>query len=277
MNQEKAREFFSAYYEETLEAGLRQTFEQRLRADATLQGEYRAFVDTMEELDSLKLEEIDVPIFLSDRIATRLEQVQEQKKPIFGAWTNWARNLSFAGLAAAAVLGTVVTLSGKPSGPAQGGAIAVSGNQLDFSVKGADVVLKYDGSADKPLLVTPAGGHTKRILPNGDRIVTQLKNPNPGSQAFTVQIEGEANKSVIVVPGTSRVAKAEGEGTVLSFASALASHYVVPVRLNVTKEDTHLTWALQGTDPQKAASEALENFGYSVDVRDGGMIGILDR
>ena len=53
MNHDKAREFFSAYYEGTLESGLRQQLEARFRADAHLKADYAAFVETIEALGEL--------------------------------------------------------------------------------------------------------------------------------------------------------------------------------------------------------------------------------
>ena len=54
MNQEKAKEFFSAYYEGTLEAGLQQSLEQQLRADGNLRREFRDFERAMEDVLAAK-------------------------------------------------------------------------------------------------------------------------------------------------------------------------------------------------------------------------------
>src|SRR5581483_925490 len=101
MNQEKAREFFSAYFEGVLEPGLKQSFEARLAADAMLQADYAAFSETMGELRTMPEEEIEAPIFLSDRVATRLDEVFVKGSPrgIFGSWQTWPKAIGFAALA----------------------------------------------------------------------------------------------------------------------------------------------------------------------------------
>ena len=43
MNANKAREFFSAYYEGSMDRAIRQTFERRLNSDSELHAEYKAF------------------------------------------------------------------------------------------------------------------------------------------------------------------------------------------------------------------------------------------
>ena len=79
MTHDKAREFFSAYYEGTLEPGLRASLGRRLEADARLQAEYDAFVGTVTSLDALRHEAVAIPAYLSDRIALRLDPAFEAK------------------------------------------------------------------------------------------------------------------------------------------------------------------------------------------------------
>ncbi|MFQ3465005.1 hypothetical protein, partial [Escherichia coli] len=56
-----------------LEPGLAASLERRLRDDADLRAEYAAFVDTVGSLNALRREAIEIPSFLSARLADRLE------------------------------------------------------------------------------------------------------------------------------------------------------------------------------------------------------------
>ena len=69
MTNDKAREFFSAYHEGTLEPGLCASLERRLEGDASLQAEYAAFAETVESLNSMRFESVEIPAYLGDRIA----------------------------------------------------------------------------------------------------------------------------------------------------------------------------------------------------------------
>ena len=54
MNQSKARDFYSAYYEGTLDFGLTQAFERALTTEAEVKAEYEQFVRVMEDLKVCK-------------------------------------------------------------------------------------------------------------------------------------------------------------------------------------------------------------------------------
>lgn len=275
MNHEKARDFFSAYYEESLEPGLRQAFEQRLNGDATLQAEYKSFVETMDELGTLRYEEIETPSFLSDRIASRLEQVQERRRPIFAAWSHWTRGLAFAGLAAVAIVGTALSLkSGGKIG--EGGVVGSATNRVDYTVKNGELTVSYHADSDHALLIG-SGGQTTRVAATPDGTNSPLHNANPAPATFTVQIEGEGTDSILVVPGTDRIRTRAGDGTLIDFAKAVAGFYHVPVRVAVANPAAHTSWSFDQPDARKAADNALGNSGYSVDIRDDGLLCILDR
>ena len=113
MNSNKAREYFSAYLEGSLDAGLRQSFERKLATDATVQAEYRAFVSVVEKLNALKDETIDVPYDLHETISSRLDRhVYDNKSKTTFALSGWWRSLALGGLATAAIIATIVSLKG---------------------------------------------------------------------------------------------------------------------------------------------------------------------
>lgn len=286
MNQEKAREFFSAYYEGNLESGLRQAFEQRLMADATLQADYAAFVETMESLGTLKHEEIEIPIYLSDRIATRIEEAQSRRQVRVPAWSNWFRNLAFGGLAAAALFGGLVAVLNKgegvstasvvPSGPT---AETASVDQLMFAATPNGVEIQFKASANSSVIVSSAtnGRVLKRFDLKGNALQSVLTNDLEGTAVFRVLVEGATDDAEVAIPGRNPVVPNAGSGTIREFAAALASFYRVPVVVRVDEDAKPVTWDFQGTDAGDVAAQLLASYGYSVDQRESGLITILDR
>ena len=100
MNQEKAKELFSPYYEGTLEPGLAQALGQSLSKDAHLRAEFEQFERTYDELRALKFEVIDIPEDLAEKISTRIDrQIYEQKRTVQPTWVGWLRNVSIAAVA----------------------------------------------------------------------------------------------------------------------------------------------------------------------------------
>src|SRR5438270_5999926 len=111
MNLAKAKDYFSAYYEGSLDRGLRQSFEARLNEDAQLQAEYRAFERTMRDLGAMGQIEIEPPEDLHDKIAARLDyalwEQKRQKAPLMGVpwWKGLAMGLAVAAGVLAAFFG----------------------------------------------------------------------------------------------------------------------------------------------------------------------------
>lgn len=280
MNSEKARDFFSAYYEDSLESGIKQAFEQRLRSDANLQADYGAFVDTIEQLDMLKHEEIEIPSYLSDRIATRLEQVQAKQKFGLPVWASWFRNVAFAGLAVAAIAFALPMFHGS-RGPAEssivGGPSAV--DQLVFKSDGGDVVLNYQPTGEKTVVVSSplTGKEIQRFHLDGQTLQSPIQNPTPNAELFKIEVLGDKISSLIAIPGTGALKTKPGEGTIQDLALALAGHYHVPVLIEASDVTRHVTWNLSAPDAITAADQAVANEGFSVDQRNGGLIKILDR
>jgi hypothetical protein len=280
MNPEKAREFFSAYLEDNLEAGLKQALEQRLRADANLQADYAAFVETMQQLDTLKHEEIEIPSFLSDRIATRLEQVQSRQKFGLPVWTTWVRNFAFAGLAFVAIT-FALPLFHSDKTTSQGGIAGISNSvdQLVFKADGSDLVLNFQATGTKTVVVSSpvSGKEVKRFNLDGQNLQSPIENKLENPALFKVEVLGDRISSLIAVPGTGTVKAKTGEGTVQDLAVSLAGRYHVPVVIEAADVTRHVSWSFDSPDAVTAATQAVANEGFSVDQRSGGLIKILDR
>lgn len=273
MNQEKAREFFSAYYEGTLEAGLSQTFEQRLKADSQLQDEYRTFEATMSELDTLKFEEIEIPSFLSDRIATRLEEVQEKAKAKNPVWTLWLRGLAFGGVATLAILGAIAGYY-RTEGPSTSQIVPTStSDSLKLDTSGPNVVMNYQSSQREQMSISSGGTLLKSLnLDAGTRVKSPLENDQAGAALFEVSVRGKT--TVIAIPGTQRQTSNATSGTLKAFAAAMADFYRTPVELEVADAEKTVNWSFEGG---RSAAGALQGAPYSVVELDNGVIEIKDR
>jgi hypothetical protein len=278
MNSEKAKEFFSAYAEGTLDASLTQSLEQRLRADSALMAEFRDFRETIEELDTLKFQPVEIPFDLNERISAKLDRhIYEQKQTKAPAWNLWARNVAFAGLAAAAVFGAIVGINAR-------GAANISGipapldpvNQLTVSALDNGVALQYRPSVERTLSVRSgtSGALLREFKIGSGGWANNLQNKQPEPALFDVSIQGEDPATLIAVPGVRPFRVAEGEGSLKEFARSLAGFYHVPVVLKSSGAGETVKWSFSDTDPVAAAAKVLDSQRFSVESRTSGVLWI---
>lgn len=267
MNVSRAREHFSAYREGTLDAALRMAFERALQTDAELQVEYRAFDGAMEDLDDLRHEAIEPPMWLSDRIATRLDEAQaaRAKTPIW--WNGWFRNLAFGGLAVAVLGGAIVGALSRDETTATGSVFTppISAPRLQYHFVDGGLQVTASGEA-----TATAGGVSSRF---GGKLKGELNNPNASPAVFSIQLDGK-EVDVIVLPGSERKTTLQGEGTLVDFAKALASVSGRPVRLPAEGKETRLSWDLSGKDVLADADKSLEAANMGADQRETGEIAL---
>jgi hypothetical protein len=284
MNNDKAREFFSSYFEGTLDFGLVQQFEQKLRADADLMADYAAFVETMNELDAMRYEEIEVPQYLSDRIATRVEQVAEKSRVGVPAWMVWFRGLSLGAAATAAVAFAFIGLSNlQTDGPVATGSVVGGGtmnaDHLNFQYKDGKVQLQYKPTSNKTVIVSSGvnGKELERFNLDGSTLDSALENTQASTALFDVQVQGSNEKATIAIPGTAIASdQTPNTGGLKEFAAALAEQFRVPVLLEVQDTGKAVSWERTGDNARAEATKVLGD-GYSVDVRPSGMLVIMDR
>ncbi|CAN5537827.1 hypothetical protein BH11ARM2_BH11ARM2_32550 [soil metagenome] len=268
MNLIRAKEHFSAYREGTLDAALRMAFERALQTDTELQAEYRAFDLAMDDLDSLREEEIEPPMWLSDRIATRLDEAQagRSKTPIW--WTGWFRNLAFGGLAVAAIGGAIVGVISRGGNTATGSIIptpapSVTTPRLQYKLDGDRLSITSTGEA------TATSGEVSSRF--GGNLKGELRNPNANPAAFSIQVDGK-EQEIVVMPGTDRKPNLTGEGSLVDFAKALATDSGRPVRLPAEKKNARASWDYSEKDALSDANEALKSIGMGADQRESGEI-----
>ena len=284
MNLSRARELFSAYFEGELDAALKHQFEAALNASEELQNEYAEFVAFFGELGTMSEEEIDVPMYLSDRIATRLEEAQAKRSTGLGSfgfgWLTGAfSRFAVGGLVAAAILGAGIGIMSK-GGPAAADLVpfwnpsekppVANVNPLEYSFDGQLLSLTYQVQEHQTLTVNGQPVRPKRA---GDRTITvNLPNPGVKSAEVSIAIEGGNLHETVIVPGKDRSGILASTGQIQEFAHALADRYGVPVRLTVGDSKAAIAWNFTPNNPYDAAKSALDKTGFTADKRANGLI-----
>ena len=283
MTQDKAREYFSAYHEGALEPGLASSLERKLQSDADLRLEYEAFAATIVALDALRSEAIEIPLYLSDRIATRLENVRDVSVQPF--WATWFRPRASAygpnrfvwvtGLAACLLLASIGLRGMQTTNTID----ATVGNgsapeSLHLTQTSAGFVLTVPGGTSRTLSVAPQGGDVKDFnLAARQGLELTLSNPNRLARRFTVSAGSEV-LATVVLPGDHTVARKAGSGTVTEFASALADAYRVPVVVKSGATTSTLRWTFENGDAYTAAGQGLNGGQGSVTKMDNDVLQI---
>lgn len=284
MNQEKVREFFSAYYEGTLDSGLQQTMSATLSKDPILLDEYRKFERTYEELGKLKFEVIEIPFDLHSRITTKLDQhVAETNKSLPAGWTIWVRNVTLAGVAAAAIVGAVLSLrpnTGSEVSPA-GVSFPVTTEETPAHVDAVlrQGVVKLEFSPNEPKTVEIRKGLEGEVLRtvelDGNSMSSSLENTGDSAISFAATVKEDRSVTIVAVPGKLvSQASSSGEGTLEQFAVALADAYNVPVLLQVKDPKAPVKWDLTDKDVVRAATSVVDQHAYNVMKRESGLVSI---
>lgn len=280
MTNEKAREFFSAYSEGTLDAGLAQSFEAKLKVDAGLKAEYEQFESTLKELESLRNEEIEVPFDLNDRISAAVDKsIYDKKRTAQPAWTLWLRNLAFGGLAAAALVGGYLSIINRPgSGPIEAGPGIGQKNppapknieQIEYKLSPNGVRMEYKPTDKHTVTIKGGSEGEKTFNVDSNLWLNRLTNDQLDSAVFTVEVKGEIPPTLVVVPGTQRTESVAGQGSILEMAKAAADKYGVPVIVKSNQSMSEISWDFTTEkDSHKAVQGALQNLPFMADVREG--------
>ena len=278
MTTDKAREFFSAFQEGTLEPGLRASLERRLQADSGLRAEFEAFVSTVDSLDALRYEAIEIPAYLSDRIARRIDPVLDAKRVPFwqalfaprAATPRYGWAMGVAGLLLVASVG----LRGlRSSGTQTAGVVSTGGESVRWTVEGSNVVATFAPSSARGVGVQPEGGPAQEYrLTDGQPLELTLQNPNAAARRFHVNLGGGA-MATVAVPGNRPTARHAGSGTVAELATALADAYRVPVVVKGAALETAVRWNFESADARAAAEQSLEGRGNAT-MTDGNVLQI---
>lgn len=281
MNVAKARDYFSAYYEGSLERGLRQSFETRLKEDAQLQAEYRAFERTMLDLDAMGRVEIEPPADLHEKIAARLDRaIWEQKKdktPVLGM--TWWKGVVMGFAVAAGVLVAFVGIKGYRANTA--GILPLSTlEQFTLTAQNSrSVILTYPKVSHRVISIRD---ETKGQVIDTEDLKNQgieskpLENVGDSAQLLSIEVDSpNGSMTYVALPGGVLDSRNAGQGTVKDLALAIAGHYGKPVKLQPKDDaDKVVAWDFTTVDPLEATSNAVRSLNMAVQQNASGVISI---
>lgn len=267
MNLNKAREYFSAYYEGSLDRGLREGFERMLRADAQAQAEYRAFERTMGQLEAMSAQEAVVPEDLHDRILARIDRTlwesRQRRQPIF----QWWKSAILVGAAATAL--AVAIFQSNPQQSANTAGFTVAGPALKLEGAGGGVNLSYAPNGSHLVVIRDAQGAVLEQFTLKGAAIQNKPLANQARLARTIAIDIDGAVTWVALPGREREVTAADKGDLLALALDIADATGVPVVVQVRDPETQITWRLDVANPHGTATRALEPIGKKVELRSG--------
>jgi len=282
MTHDKAREYFSAFHEGTLEPGLRSSLERKLSGELALRSEYDAFVATVAALDALRSEAIETPSYLSDRIASRIDSARVAPAPFWAAWfaprpANASSNPRFiwaTGLAACLLLGAIGLRGMRSDDSVRASVVSGEGSEsVKWDQDSNGVTAKFAGGSARKVTVTPAGG-TVQLFSVAARqpLEITLSNPNAFSRRFTLKSDDNI-VGTVSVPGSRASARHAGSGSLEELAAALSDAFRIAVVVKGETTGTTFRWNLAGPDARAAAEKSLGGQANAV-MMDGNVLQI---
>lgn len=278
MNLERAREFYSAYYEGALDDGLRQAFQRALAKDPKVADEYAQFVRIMGDLKQIRTD-VSVPSDLHARIQGRiLEDEQATANKESSTMRLMAlRPFVYGAAATVAIIAAVVSLTGRSSGnKATADLLPVTDVSPTIVAKEDAVYLSFGTTGKNRVTVSdPSASKTvAQFELDNQRIESPLRNIGPVARAVRVSFSKDFAPLTVFVPGKSQSLEKTGTGGLESFLIAVCQQYGNPVVVAVSDPGTQLTWTLDGVDPIEASSEELAAWGLKAELRKDGILWI---
>jgi hypothetical protein len=282
MSRERINEHFSDMLEGKLDTGLSQQIQGRMDMDPDLREDFDKFSKTFALLETMKDETVEVPSFLSSRIADRMEA--NVTKPSF-SFGSLFQKFGLGALAVIVVGGGVIAITNRNAGTAvQAGAIPT----MDTPRKVLDTVeikmvkdepnLVFSASGPKTVTVVNAKDQTmvkKFDVTSTDSLSCPLENPGPEPVVFVIEATGDKTKHMVVLPGTGSDFEAKGSGELVSFAKVMAQKFNKTIYLTLVKDQpADLDWDITEATASAAASTVLPPTAFSVSTSRDGIVHI---
>lgn len=279
MNSDKARDLFSAYYEETLDAGLREAFERALDSDRDLKSDYDAFCTMFEGVDSLKNEQIPVPYDLHEKISRKLDhhiyEASRAKQPFF-----LSLRPALIGVAAiAAIALTVFSINSQDDATSKAGMIASPGPiQPSLVLNEAEVRLFFNAGSDMAVNVFNSNNadHIDSIqIQKGQTVNVPLTNSTSEGILLTLNSPEFEREITVALPPATRVEVSElrGTDTLGKVLTSMAEHYNRPVQF-VGREDlkTEVDFDFNRSEIAGAIINLASGSRFQVELRESGLV-----
>jgi len=269
MNREKAQEFYSAYREGTLEPGLCQVLEQHLNSDSQERADYDRFDQAVSSMQALKFVHSSEPPDLNERIRARVDDsLREARKRTPPLLVVWGRGLALAGVAAAVLVASFVSLRGHARVTGAGILAGANSDSLQFTWvdRVSGLQLNYQPTSTQTVVVKSGmdGKELRRIQTDpANPVSTSLRNPTSDGALFSVDVEGQGAATLVALPGQSPAKSSSGTGNLQDLARSLAEFYGSPVLLKVQNPNAAATWHFKALDERLAAQNALDPQKYS--------------
>lgn len=282
MNANKARDFFSEYFDGEMEPGLKQSFELALSRDESLREDYARFESAMNLLAETDFAEAAVPNDLHDKIMAKLDlhdyEAKHAAKPgLFGSW----KLALYGGVAVVAIVAGVYGVTRPAQSQNTSTATIFPGKTqraLNVDVKMVDGKLKLvvENAVDVNIVVRELGGDKEQRLHVGaSGMASELTNEDLTAVASEVLVDQEAS-FVIVLPGSNQGSMYEGAGDVLDCAKALADAYRAPIMVRVSDKSKPVEWKLSPEGGIKGQLTKLQEAKVSLSVREDGLVLMTD-
>lgn len=279
MNINKARDFFSAYYEGELGGGIKEAFERSLTTDPALKAEYEEFVEIMKMLEE-PAEEVPAPHDLHDKIMTRLdhESWQEKQTAKPGVFSNW--KLAFVGaLALVAIVAGGLSITNRGTGENSTeaswiptGATKVT-EKVDVVAENGKLVLNLEANSGSQYQIRAYGSTEviEEVSLKGTTFETEINTKSPDTVALEVINAKGESKLLMVHPGTRSESLLKGEGSIVDCAKAIASTFRTPILIRVPDPEQHVAWDFESTDDYNVRSTKLAASKLSLSLRTDGV------
>jgi anti-sigma-K factor RskA len=276
MNLTKARDFYSAYHEGTLDEGLKQAFERALANDAEISAEYRQFVRIMGELRTIARPgavPADLHLKIRERVDASINAHEAKSK---SGWSFAWRPIAYGAVATAALIGVVVSINNRPGADLStaGFAPVASDTAPTVVAKDGEARLQFASSSANSVRVTEVA--TGRVLLDralaGQRLDCPVKNVSDSPMVVSVTFAQHYPAMYLSVPGKQTIVATEGAGTVLDLASAVAGMYKSVVVIEAGSVDRKLEWNLDSPDVMVALRDELKELGLKAELRESGLV-----
>lgn len=277
MNLDRAREFYSAYYEGGLDDGLRQAFQRALTKDQKISDEYSQFVRIMGELKHLKTD-VDLPADLHEKISTRLDAVERNNHAnrnvdLFFAW----KPLSYGVAASIAIIATIISVSSNNnSATSTAGFVFTVEQPPTISFNEGQTLLQFSSSEKNSVSITRlADSKILAQFPLENQLIqSPLRNISKYAEVIRVSFGQKYDSLLIAIPGTSRNMGKTGTGDLSQFVKAVSDRYGISVVIASNESSASVDWILDGVDPLLTTADELAEFGLKAESRADGLLWI---
>ncbi len=279
MNLNKARDFYSAYHEGSLDDGLKQAFERALSADAEVSAEYKQFVRIMQELKTLDTPvavPADLHLKIRERVDASINDLERKAKGVswFFAW----KPIAYGAVATAALIGVVASFSNRANPDIATGSLGPVVSDSDPRVVVLDGTVHLQFASTKLNTVSVSEVSTGRTLMNkaivGQSLDSPLTNLSAAPMVVSIGFAEQYSTIFVALPGERPLVAQDGSGTVLDLVAAVSGMFDVPVVVDAQGIDARIDWKLDSGDVMDAVKDELKELGLKAEVRESGLLWI---